>query len=126
MECVACHDAHGSYDAVNNPAGNPYSLRDTVEGDQYIDDGIREGSQWYGPPWETTGTSGSVIIKNFDDQTIGPQLGDQLCVKCHSNWLNAYSWHSFCGGCLTCHSHGQAWGASDLGSQGFEDAVWCP
>jgi hypothetical protein len=126
MDCVACHDSHGSYDAVANPDGNPYMFRDYVDGTQFIDDGYRPGANWTGPPWDTTGTAGSVVIKEFDGTSIGPKLGDQLCVKCHAGWLASYSWHSMCGGCLTCHSHGMAWGAQDLGSQGADDAQWCP
>ena len=115
MDCMACHDSHGSYDAVTNPGGNPYMLRDYVDGTQFIDDGVRPMAQWTGPPWETTGTAGTVVITNPTPENIGPQLGDQLCVKCHADWVAAYCWHSICAGCLTCHSHGMAWGANDLG-----------
>ena len=46
MDCIACHDSHGSYDAVTNPGGNPYMLRDYVEGSQFLDDSAR--------PWQAT------------------------------------------------------------------------
>jgi len=124
MECIACHDSHGSY-TTTNTGGNPYMLRDYVDGTQFIDDGVRPSAQWNGPPWETTGVGGDVIIINPTATDIGPQIGDQLCAKCHATWSAAYSWHSYCNGCLTCHSHGMAFGGNDWGGAP-SDVQFCP
>jgi hypothetical protein len=123
MECVACHDSHGSYDAATNPGGNPYMLRDYVEGSQFLDDSARTlGNP---QPWDQ-GTDGRVVITNPTPDNIGPQLGAQFCVKCHADWVQAYSWHAYdCTGCLTCHSHGGAWGTNDWGPAPA-DQKWCP
>ena len=126
LDCVACHDSHGSYDAAVNPGGNPYMLRDYVDGTQFIDDGIRDGAQWTGPPWDTTGTSGSVVITSPTPENIGPALGDQLCAKCHANWIPANWVHESCGGCLTCHSHGMLFGGFDWGNTPPVDGEYCP
>ena len=123
MDCVACHDSHGSYDATTNPGGNPNMLRDYVEGSQFLDDSARTlGNP---QPWNQ-GTDGPVVITSPTPENIGPQLGAQLCVKCHANWVQAFSWHEFdCTGCLTCHSHGGAWGTNDWGPAPA-DQKWCP
>ena len=84
-------------------------FRDFVDGTLFNDDGIR------GAVTNVPGTAGPVEIISPTPDNIGPQLGAQLCVKCHADWLAAYSWHSSCNGCLTCHSHGMAWGSSDWG-----------
>jgi hypothetical protein len=119
MDCVVCHDPHGSYDAVNNSAGNPYMIRDFVEGSQFLDDSARP----LGNPILVPGTDKEVFITNPDD---GMMLGNQLCIRCHIDWEAAYSWHSYgCTGCLTCHSHGAAWDSNDWGDPPV-DTQWCP
>ncbi len=124
MDCVVCHDAHGSYDAATNPGGNPYMLRDYVEGSQFLDDSAR--SLGNPQPW-SQGTDGPVVITNPTPENIGPQLGSQFCVKCHADWAPAYTWHEFnCTGCLTCHSHGGAFGTADWGEYPRNDHQWCP
>lgn len=122
MDCVACHDPHGSYDPITNPAGNPYMFRDAVDGTSFIDDGVRPTGQWNGPPWTTPGTSGPVVITSPTD---GMQIGDQFCAKCHAKWLDAYDWHGYCTACQTCHSHGAAFGGNDFGPAP-NDTQWCP
>jgi hypothetical protein len=125
MECVACHDSHGSYDAATNPGGNPYMLRDYVEGSQFLDDSARPLAGDQDPANWSQGTDGPVVITSPTPENIGPQLGAQLCVKCHKDWVAAYSWHAYdCTGCLTCHSHGGAWGTSDWGPAPA-DQKWC-
>ncbi|HKJ04630.1 MAG TPA: putative metal-binding motif-containing protein [Geopsychrobacteraceae bacterium] len=122
MDCVVCHDSHGSYDAATNPGGNPYMLRDYVEGSQFLDDSARTLGNPV--PWKQ-GTDGPVIITSPTPENIGPQLGNQFCVKCHADWVEAYSWHAYdCTGCLTCHSHGGAWGTNDWGDAP-PDQQWC-
>jgi len=126
MDCLVCHDAHGSYDAVANPGGNPYMLRDNVQGSQFLDDSARPLATDQDPANWHPGEDGPVIIANPNEFDIGPQLGTQLCVKCHSDWVAAYSWHAYdCTGCLTCHSHGAAWGTNDWGDAPA-DQKWCP
>jgi len=120
MDCVACHDSHGSYNAAGNTGGNPYMLRDYVDGTQFNDDGIR------GAITNVPGSAGPVAIISPTPENIGPQLGNQFCVKCHADWVAAYSWHAYdCTGCLTCHSHGMAWGGNDWGDPPI-DTQWCP
>ncbi len=120
VACMSCHDPHGSYTPAN-PAGNPYMIRDFVDGTPYVDDGVRPGAQWNGPPWETFGTQKAVVIP-----ITGVEVGmDNLCVTCHADWVQAYSWHTSCNGCLTCHGHGQTWGNYDWGP-GNDDGAPCP
>lgn len=113
VKCKDCHDPHGSYSATNT-LGNPYMIRDVVNGTGYVDDGIRPGPQWTGPPWTVTGISREVKITISGTQVnwAGPT---GLCNVCHASWLNSYSWHSSCNGCQTCHGHGQIWGEHDWG-----------
>jgi hypothetical protein len=126
MDCVVCHDAHGSYDAATNPGGNPYMLRDYVEGSQFLDDSARTVPGDEDPANWHQGTDGPVVITNPTPENIGPQLGAQFCVKCHSDWVQAYSWHEFdCTACLTCHSHGAAYDTYDWGSSGVNQQ-FCP
>ncbi len=120
MECTVCHDPHGSY-SLTNPAGNPYSIRDVVDGTPYVDDGaLPQG--FNGPPWTTFGVNQEVILtpaaSNLDLRN--------LCSKCHSaTWETSSSAHSNgCEGCLTCHSHGAAWGNLDVAQGG--NTPWCP
>jgi predicted CXXCH cytochrome family protein len=119
MECTVCHDPHGSY-SPSNPAGNPYAIRDNVDGSAYVDDGARTAG-FNGPPWTTFGVNQQVVLtptaENLDLRN--------LCATCHSAWEAAYSWHAYdCTGCLNCHSHGAAWDSNDWGSGG--NTPWCP
>jgi len=116
VACQSCHDPHGSY-STNNITGNPYMIRDTVDGNSYVDDGVRAGAQWTGPPWNTYGTNRAVKI-TISGTVVDWGGTEGLCNVCHANWINAYSWHSFCNGCQTCHGHGQAWENFDWGGGG--------
>ncbi|GAB4321976.1 MAG: hypothetical protein Kow0059_16890 [Candidatus Sumerlaeia bacterium] len=122
VPCLTCHDAHGSY-TPSNPAGNPYMIRDYVDGTAFIDDGVRPGAQWTGPPWTTTGTARTVVV-TVSGTTVDWGSETSLCQTCHANWLNAYDWHSFCTGCQTCHGHGQSWGEYDWVMP--DESVPCP
>lgn len=121
MDCVACHDPHGSY-STSNPAGNPYMIRDFVDGTSVVDDGTRTGG-FNGPPWTTFGQSRAVTVP-----VNGPDVGwgstNGLCGACHADWLAAYDFHGFCNSCQTCHGHGMAWGDADW--VGFDDDTPCP
>ncbi len=111
MSCMACHDPHGSYTPTNT-AGNPYMIRDMVDGTSFIDDGTRTGG-FNGPPWNTTGSTRDVTVGvNGLDVDWGGSTS--LCSACHANWLDAYSWHGTCSGCQTCHGHGMAFGETDF------------
>jgi len=111
VDCMACHDPHGSYTATNTQ-GNPYMIRDSVDGTPYIDDGTRTGG-FNGPPFSTTGTTRDVVV-SISGIDVDWGSNSSLCGACHADWIAAYSWHSFCTGCQTCHGHGQAFGASDF------------
>jgi len=128
LDCIGCHDPHGSYNPPSNTFGNPYMIRDFVDGAKYVDDGnIRYGSARLGCSDVTTdpplcskfGTSGAVVIDkpNFkrkgdgglSQTTFNGWVG--FCNKCHVNWENATSsgGHLINGGyssCLSCHAHG--------------------
>ena len=120
MECTACHDPHGSF-TPDNPAGNPYMIRDRVDGTPLVDDGFRPGAQWTGPPWETFGVVRDVrisVVPAGDHATVDWGGPTGLCSTCHANWEAAYGWHTFCEGCQGCHGHGQAFGGSDFGGGG--------
>jgi hypothetical protein len=108
LNCTDCHDQHGSYTETNKP-GNPYMIRDFVDGTAYIDDGSRAV-----PASGTYGTAGDVVV-TISGTAVDWGSAGSLCVKCHADWLNAYSWHSYCNGCMTCHGHGQSWDGSDWG-----------
>ncbi|MFC1591489.1 hypothetical protein ACFL43_03085 [Thermodesulfobacteriota bacterium] len=113
MQCTVCHDPHGSYTATNTP-GNPYMIRDFVDGTPFVDDGVRDNELWTGPPWDTYGTAGSVVV-GISGIEVDWGSSQGLCIKCHATWTDAYSWHSFCNGCQTCHGHGQAAEGTDYG-----------
>jgi hypothetical protein len=116
MDCTECHDPHGSYSATNT-AGNPYMIKDFVDGTTFIDDGNRPNpGTWSDSP----GTSGNVVVA-INGTSVDWGSAGSLCSKCHSTWLAAYSWHSYCNGCQTCHGHGQSWAGTDWGTQGGND-----
>ncbi len=121
LPCLGCHDPHGSYTPAN-PAGNPYMIRDFVDGTQFVDDGTRTGG-FTGPPWNTFGTSGPVVV-TISGTDVDWGSSQSLCGRCHASWLAAYDWHAYCTGCQTCHGHGQAWGNADW--VGFDDDTPCP
>jgi len=110
LDCVACHDPHGSY-SPSNPAGNPYMIRDFVDGSAMVDDGTRTGG-FNGPPWNTFGGARSVAVP-VNGLTVGWGSSGGLCGVCHAGWLAAYDWHGFCDSCQTCHGHGMNWGEAD-------------
>lgn len=125
LDCTACHDPHGSWTPTNT-AGNPYMIVDSVDGTAMVDDGIRDGGAWTGPPWNTMGASRPVVVSvtpganpppGGTDYAIvdwGSNLG--LCKACHATWENSYTFmHGFCGACQTCHGHGQDWANTDWG-----------
>ncbi|MCP4251157.1 MAG: hypothetical protein GY778_29315 [bacterium] len=115
LNCTDCHDPHGSYTAAN-PDGNPYMIRDYVDGTQYVDDGTRSGG-FSGPPWDTYGIAGDVVIT-----VSGIDVGwPDLCGKCHTDWANAAGFYHSCTGCQTCHIHGGAWGEYDWGDAPADD-----
>jgi cysteine-rich repeat protein len=120
MECTTCHDPHGSY-SPTNPAGNPYAIRDFVDGSVFVDDGVRPSAQWTGPPWDTMGVAREVVVAV--DPATGVDWGGAtgLCTTCHADWLAAYDWHAFCTACQTCHNHGQTWGNHDWGGGELDD-----
>ncbi len=121
MDCQVCHDPHGSYTPVN-PAGNPYMIRDFVDGTTIVDDGTRTGG-WNGPPWNTFG-SARVVEVGVAGLTVGWGDPGGLCAVCHADWLAAYDFHGFCDGCMTCHAHGAAFGEADF--VGGDDDTPCP
>ena len=111
MSCKDCHDPHGSYSADNTP-GNPYMIRDTVDGTGFVDDGIRQGSLWTGPPWNTFGIKRAVKVSVTGVSVSWGSPGG-LCNVCHAGWIDAYSWHSTCSACQNCHIHGNQWENKD-------------
>jgi len=121
LDCMVCHDPHGSA-TPSNPAGNPYMIRDVVDGTPFVDDGTRPAG-FNGPPWNTFGVSRPVAVP-----VSGPDVGwgasTGLCSACHADWLAAYDFHGFCNSCQTCHGHGQAWGEADW--VGFVNDTPCP
>lgn len=118
MDCTSCHDPHGSY-SPTNPVGNPYMIRDYVDGTQFVDDGNRY-EPLAGPVW-TYGVQGPVVVPVNPN---GPDL-TSLCVKCHSKWYTADTFYhaNGCNACNTCHSHGAAFGEYDWGNGG--NTPWC-
>lgn len=107
LSCKDCHDPHGSYTPTNT-IGNPYMISDTVDGRSFIDDGVRPGPSWTGPPWNSYGSKRAVKI-TISGINVSWGGTEGLCIVCHPNWESAYSWHSYCGACQNCHSHGNEW-----------------
>ena len=113
LDCTVCHDPHGSYTATNT-LGNPYMIRDFVDGSSFIDDGNRPTpSTWVATP----GTSGSVVV-TISGTSVDWGSSGSLCIKCHA------SWHSYCNGCQSCHGYGQSWDGSDWGT-GENESTYC-
>ncbi len=122
LDCVVCHDAHGSVSA-SNPQGNPYMIRDQVDGTPFVDDGVRTSPR-YGPPWNTRGVSREVRVP-ISGVTVTWDGPAGLCSTCHAAWYSASSAHSMgCTGCQTCHGHGQSYGGYDWGGTGADTP--CP
>ncbi|MDD5757486.1 MAG: hypothetical protein PHI06_00220 [Desulfobulbaceae bacterium] len=138
LDCIVCHDPHGSY-TLDNPIGNPYMIRDFVDGTPFVDDGSRRWSDQVlgcsdpaaSPPDCTHGSRGPVIIDgpshNGDPQQFSGWTS--FCSKCHVNWAKATSSGAHLIGsgynsCLTCHAHGAKMGNDDYG--GGNNAIWCP
>jgi len=111
LDCTACHDPHGSYSPTNTP-GNPYMIRDAVDGRPFVDDGVRPGAQWTGPPWNTFGAAKDVKV-GINGLAVDWGGANSLCIACHADWEIAYDWHSYCNACQSCHGHGMAWGEAD-------------
>jgi hypothetical protein len=110
VDCTVCHDPHGSYTPTNT-AGNPYMIRDFVDGTAFVDDGSRDGG-FNGPPFETYGTAREVVVP-ASGVNVGWGDSQGLCVVCHADWVPAMWAHDMCGACQTCHSHGSTWGEYD-------------
>lgn len=110
LDCVVCHDPHGSYSPTNT-AGNPYLIRDVVDGTPFVDDGARR-TGFNGPPWDTYGTVQDVVVGITAAEPDQVEWGN-LCVACHADWLPAMFSHDMCTGCQTCHGHGSLWGEYD-------------
>ncbi|OFX28655.1 MAG: hypothetical protein A2033_06275 [Bacteroidetes bacterium GWA2_31_9] len=122
LQCLDCHDQHGSY-TTSNTLGNPYMIRDFVNGTSYVDDGERYTGPFLGPPWATFGSSRSVVI-SISGTTVDWAGTQGLCNVCHSNWYNASPMSHDCVGCQFCHGHGQAYAEYDWVS--WSNDLPCP
>ncbi len=124
MNCVECHDPHGS-NTPTNPDGNPYMIRDYVDGSMHVDDGTRLGG-FFGPPWETFGGAREVVVGISDVTVDWAGAGTGLCNLCHVDWFAAENfYHAFgCTSCQTCHAHGALWGEHDW--VGDNESTPCP
>jgi len=110
LNCTDCHDPHGSA-TPTNPTGNPYLIRDYVDGTMYVDDGV-EATGFNGPPFDTFGTAREVAL-GFNGYALDLGGPTGLCNVCHTEWLDAGWFHSMCDDCQSCHGHGFPWGESD-------------
>jgi len=120
LPCMTCHDPHGSY-TLANPGGNPYMIREVVDGTSFVDDGTR-WQGYNGPPWDTYGTMRGVEI-NIDGTSVDWGGATGLCNVCHADWdQGSYIAHD-CTGCQICHAHGAAWGEHDW--EGGDDDTPC-
>ncbi len=136
LACTTCHDPHGSYTSTNT-AGNPYMIRDFLDGTLFVDDGERNSPNWLGPPWNTFGTSREVVVTVAPGANPPPAGSDPaildwagptgLCSVCHSKWVNATNAHlgGTCFACQICHNHGADWGENDWGVTPPNDSTSC-
>jgi hypothetical protein len=120
LDCKDCHDPHGSYTPAN-PLGNPYMIRDFVDGTMYVDDGVP--GNWFGPPWNTFGVAREVRVP-INGLVVDWGSDTSLCKTCHSNWIDAMHWHTMCNACQICHSHGSVW--AELDWENYDDDTPCP
>lgn len=139
LNCIVCHDPHGSYTPTHK-TGNPYMIRDVVDGTPFVDDGSRrQGSSVLGctdpttspPTCEQFGTKGSVVIYGPSHYGDPQQFSGwtSFCSKCHVNWASATlsGAHNIGMGinsCLTCHAHGAKMGDDDY--LDHDNGTWCP
>ncbi len=121
MDCTVCHDPHGS-NTPTNPEGNPYMIRDFIDGTMFVDDGNRRVG-FNGPPWETFGGARDVVVTAID-VNVEWAAADGLCNLCHVEWFEAQHYHGGCSACETCHGHGALWGEKDW--VGEDDDTACP
>ena len=121
IACMTCHDPHGSYTDTNT-TGNPYLIRDFVDGSMFVDDGSRVGG-FNGPPFNSNGIAREVVV-TASGHDVG-WGGDQgLCSVCHVEWMSAMWAHDMCTSCQSCHSHGETWGEYDWVDN--DDDAPCP
>mgnify|MGYP001436994904 CR=1 FL=1 len=137
IECTVCHDPHGSFTATN-PTGNPYMIKDFVDGSMFVDDGNRL-SGFNGPPWNTLGVAREVVVQVTPGAAPPPTgsavyivgWGDStgLCTVCHASWLNdGFFGHDSafgCKACQTCHSHGADYENLDMGNPSIPESHGC-
>ncbi|MCP4590055.1 MAG: hypothetical protein GY842_04875, partial [bacterium] len=121
VSCTVCHDPHGSYTPTNT-AGNPYLIRDQVDGTAFVDDGTRVGG-FNGPPFNSNGTVREVIVP-ADGVDVGWGESQGLCVVCHADWMAGMWAHDMCTACQGCHAHGSSWGEYDWADD--DDHEPCP
>jgi hypothetical protein len=131
MECTVCHHPHGSA-SPSNPAGNPYLIRDFVDGTAFVDDG-RRLSGWLGVGAARTVEIPVAIDAGGEGQIdYGGSAGGSsgLCNACHAQWLGLTA-HQASGGaatcfnCNMCHQHGGYQGEWDFGSNTVR-GQYCP